>query len=254
MSAGTKWTPPVSVDARARAPRVSAAVRRRPSPSRSHCTAAPLVEHRSFERVAVGCGRLQEPVRRRRRRRRRCGRARSCRSRRSPCPRPARGSPARRAPPAGRPRSRGSRRVRPFSSPSPTGSAEPTMRGSSSRGTPNSASSSSSQSSVSRFTSSVRDAFVTSITCCSPPVSRQTRKLSTVPNASPSRAPCSRSSHSSFVAEKYGSGTRPVFAADQLGVELAAALGGAPVLPDDRRARRASRSRGPRAASSRAGS
>ena len=76
--------------------------------------------------------------------------------------------------------------VRRFSSPVPTDRRSATMRGSTSRGTPNSARSSSSQSSVSRLTSSVRDAFVTSITCCSPPVNRQTRKLSTVPNARPS--------------------------------------------------------------------
>ena len=174
-------------------------------------------------------------MRRRARVARRCGRARSCPCRRSPCPRPARGSPARRAPPAGRRRCRGSRPC--GRSARPARPTRPSRRcaAAASRGTPNSASSSSSQSSVTRSTSSVRDAFVTSITCCSPPVSRQTRKLSTVPNASPSLEPCSRSSHSSFVAEKYGSGTRPVLRADELGIELAAAFGGAPVLPDDRR-------------------
>ena len=57
----------------------------------------------------------------------------------------------------------------------------------------------------------VRAAFVTSVTWRPPPVSFHTSQLSTVPNAS-SVAGCSvrASSHSSFVAEKYGSGTRPV--------------------------------------------
>ena len=45
---------------------------------------------------------------------------------------------------------------------------------------------------------------------CAPPVSRQTSQESTVPNASSPAAPASRSSHSSFVAEKYGSGMSPV--------------------------------------------
>ncbi len=84
------------------------------------------------------------------------------------------------------------------------------MRGSSARSTPKSPSSSSSHSSVRRFARSVREAFVASVTCTSPPVSFQTSQLSTVPNANPSPGPCSRSSHSSFVAEKYGSGTSPV--------------------------------------------
>jgi len=80
----------------------------------------------------------------------------------------------------------------------------------------------------------VRDAFVASVACTAPPVSFQTSHASTVPNASPSWG-CSRSSHSSFVAEKYGSGHEACARADQVGVELAAAVGGAPVLPDDRR-------------------
>ena len=83
------------------------------------------------------------------------------------------------------------------------------MRGSSARSTAKRSSSSSSQSSVSSDASIVRDAFVASVTCTSPPVSFQTSQVSTVPNASPAR-PCSRRSHSSFVAEKYGSGTSPV--------------------------------------------
>ena len=57
----------------------------------------------------------------------------------------------------------------------------------------------------------VREAFVTSVTCAAPPVSFQTSQLSTVPKASRSVETSVRArSHSSFVAEKYGSGTRPV--------------------------------------------
>ena len=83
------------------------------------------------------------------------------------------------------------------------------VSGSSDRSTPKSASSSSSQSSVSSRSSIVRDALVKSVACTRPSVSFQTSHESTVPNASPSGLR-SRRSHSSFVAEKYGSGTRPV--------------------------------------------
>ncbi len=51
--------------------------------------------------------------------------------------------------------------------------------------------------------SSVRDAFVRSVTCSRPPVSFQTSHESTVPKASSSSGSWTRaSSHSSFVAEK----------------------------------------------------
>ncbi len=62
----------------------------------------------------------------------------------------------------------------------------------------------------------VRAAFVASVTWDAPPVSRQIRNVSTVPNAnSPAsartRAPSIlSSSHATFVAEKYGSSNRPV--------------------------------------------
>ena len=63
----------------------------------------------------------------------------------------------------------------------------------------------------SRSTSIVRDAFVRSMTCAAPPVRFQAIQLSTVPNAS---SACERSTrsriHSSLLAEKYGSHTRPV--------------------------------------------
>ncbi len=84
--------------------------------------------------------------------------------------------------------------------------------GSSARGTPSSvAAARASQSSVCRSNSSVRDAFVTSVTCAAPPVSRQTRKLSTVPNASSPalgaraqrRRRC-RAASAILVPEKYG--------------------------------------------------
>ena len=47
-------------------------------------------------------------------------------------------------------------------------------------------------------------------------------------------APYAASIHSTFVAEKYGSGTRPVRSRTQVGRQLAAAVGRAAVLPDDR--------------------
>ena len=56
----------------------------------------------------------------------------------------------------------------------------------------------------------VRDALVESVTCVLPPVNRQIRKLSTVPNARSPRSANVRafstlsSSHAIFVAEKYG--------------------------------------------------
>ena len=62
-----------------------------------------------------------------------------------------------------------------------------TIRGSTDAATPKSASSSSSQSSVSRSTSSVREAFDTSVTCS--PVSLQTSQESTVPKARSPAAP-----------------------------------------------------------------
>jgi hypothetical protein len=56
----------------------------------------------------------------------------------------------------------------------------------------------------------VRDAFETSVAWTAPPVSRQRSHVSTVPKASPSCDPASPRIHSSFVAEKYGSGVSPV--------------------------------------------
>src|SRR6266566_151449 len=92
---------------------------------------------------------------------------------------------------------------------------EPTA-GNTDRGTPNSFSSSSSQSPVRRLNNIVRDALLGSVTCTRPPVKFQTSHESTVPNASLpafalARAPGTlRSIHSSFVPEKYASTTRPV--------------------------------------------
>ena len=64
VSAGTKTTPPVDSTLRASAS-LSAASPSTPRPSRSHWIAAPLDEHRALERVPVGGGGLQQPVRRR---------------------------------------------------------------------------------------------------------------------------------------------------------------------------------------------
>ncbi len=86
-----------------------------------------------------------------------------------------------------------------------------TMRGNTPSGTPNNSHSQGSQRRVSRCIRLVRDAFVTSMTCgapaAAPPASHQTRKESTVPNASSPRSarwrtPWVSSNHASFVAEK----------------------------------------------------
>ena len=101
---------------------------------------------------------------------------------------------------------------------SPTTSLDDVIRGSNARGTLKSCSSSSSQSSVARSTSSVRDALLTSVTWTAPPVRFQMSQLSMVPKASSPRSARARapgtwsSSHAIFVAEKYGSSTNPVFA------------------------------------------
>ena len=59
--------------------------------------------------------------------------------------------------------------------------------------------------------SMVRDAFVRSVAWTRPPVSFHTSHESTVPKASSEEGTSVRaSSHSSLVAEKYGSGTSPV--------------------------------------------
>src|SRR5256886_517769 len=92
---------------------------------------------------------------------------------------------------------------------------EPTC-GSTERGTPNSFSSSSSQSPVRRLNSIVRDALLGSVTCTRPPVRFHTSHESTVPEASlPAFARARalgtlRRIHSSLVPEKYASTTSPV--------------------------------------------
>ena len=112
---------------------------------------------------------------------------------------------------------------------------EATTRGSSSRSTPKSASSSSSHSSSSRPNSSVRDAFVTSLTCSSPSVSFHTSHESTVPNArSPLRALAALQDPLELGRREVRIGHEAGALADQIARQLAAALGGTPVLPDDR--------------------
>ena len=78
----------------------------------------------------------------------------------------------------------------------------------------------------------VREAFETSVTCS--PQSFQRSHESIVPKARSPAAPAFASSHSSFVAEKYGSGIEAGALADQLHRQLGAACGRPPVLPDDR--------------------
>ena len=83
-------------------------------------------------------------------------------------------------------------------------------------GTPNSAQSSRPTRRSPMSSSSVREAFVTSVTCTRPPVSFQSSQESTVPQASSpasarARAPFTLSRiHAILVAEKYGSIERPV--------------------------------------------
>ena len=125
---------------------------------------------------------------------------------------PARSTPGRRAPPAGRRRCRRREPWRRGETPRPTTPCRGDDLGQQrARSTPNSASSSSSHSPVARSSSIVREALVRSVTCAAPPVSFHTSQRSIVPKAS---SGCGRSVrariHSSFVAEKYGSGTSPV--------------------------------------------
>ena len=90
--------------------------------------------------------------------------------------------------------------------------------GSTLRGTSKSASRASSHACAWMSKSRVREALVASVACTAPPVRRQIRNVSMVPNArSPaaarSRAPSTWSRiHASLVAEKYGSRSSPVFA------------------------------------------
>src|SRR2546421_7103664 len=91
---------------------------------------------------------------------------------------------------------------------SPYTSLEDDTAGSTERGTPNSFSSSSSQSPLRRLNSIVREALLGSVTCTRPPVKFQTSHESTVPNASfpafaLARAPATfLRIHSSLVPEK----------------------------------------------------
>ena len=106
--------------------------------------------------------------------------------------------------------------------PSRPGSVSPstpdvgTIVGSSARGISNNSSSESFQCLVCRSNSIVREALLGSVACTRPAVSFQASHVSIVPKASSPRRARSRapgmlsSSHSSFVAEKYASSTRPV--------------------------------------------
>ena len=107
------------------------------------------------------------------------------------------------------------------------------MRGNRPRSMPKSASSSSSQSSVASETSSVRDAFVASVTCTSPPVSFQTSQRVDRPEREPV-APVLAQKPLELRRREVRIGNEPRALADQVGVELAAALRRAAVLPDDR--------------------
>ena len=98
----------------------------------------------------------------------------------------------------------------------PKSPAQSRIGGSRACGTANNSHSSASQLPSRMFISRVRAAFVASVACTLPPVSRHNRKLSTVPKArrpscAAARAPSMwSSSQAILVAEKYGSSTRPV--------------------------------------------
>ena len=99
----------------------------------------------------------------------------------------------------------------------PYASLDDRTSGSTLAGTPNSRSSSASQSHVWMSNSIVRDALLTSVTCCRPLVSFHISHVSTVPNASlpasaRARAPGTLSRiQRILLAEKYASMRRPVF-------------------------------------------
>ena len=186
VSAGTKVTPPVEATL-ARAPR--SRPRRRAGRGRRAATAAaaPLDEHRALERVAVGGGRLEQAVRRRRRVVARVheheaagavGRLALAR-RVAALPVERRLLVARDA----ADRQRAHRAARPPPPPRRSARSAAAARGRRRRARAARRPSRASRSE----TSSVREAFVTSVTCASPPVSFQTSHVSTVPKARPSR-------------------------------------------------------------------
>lgn len=214
-------TPPVSgTDAAIAA--VSSALPMMPSPSRSHCTAAPATN--TLPSIAKSASARGEAARVDTSRfRDTAGRPPVCRSAKHPVPYvffawPARKhawpasaacwSPAIPAISTGAPNR--------AASVSPTTPDDATIRGSIARGTPNKSSISPAQSPVSRFMSMVREAFVTSVACTAPPVRFQMSHVSTVPNSrSPAEARAGASGTLSriqriLLAEKYASTMSPV--------------------------------------------
>ena len=116
------------------------------------------------------------------------------------------------------------------------------IRGSIARGTPNSASSSSSQSSVARSTSSVREALVTSVTCTPAGQAPDQPAVDGAEGQLAALGPLARAGH--VVEQPVDLGRREVRIEHQAGpfarpgpraaaAQRGAALGGAPVLPDD---------------------
>ena len=225
-----------------------------PSPSRSHCTAAPLDEHRAFERVAVGGGGLQQPVRRRRCSRRRCGRARSSRCRRSPSPRPAamtalaveRGLLV-----AGDPADRHRRAEQLSLADDLARSRRSAAAASGRRRRARAARRPSRASRATRASSATRSSRRSRAPRRRSASRRATQ--STVPNARPSRGVLAQQPLE-LRRREVRVGNEPGARTNQLGVELAAALGGAPVLPDDRGRDRLAGRAVPERPSSRAGS
>ena len=165
---------------------------------------------------------------------RRCSAAGSSRCRRCSWPSRAGSRPDRRAPPAGRRRRRRSGSRRPGS---PGRSRrrpgwKAATAGSMARGMSSSARISSSQSPERMLKSMVRLALEKSVTCTRPPVSRQMRKVSTVPKStSPRAARCAQAGH--VVQEPLELGARKVGVQHQAG--LLADHVRKPALPSDHR-------------------
>ena len=233
VSAGTNDTPPVESTLHAIAS-LSAALASTPSPSRSHCKAAPRDEDRTFERVAVGGGRREQAVRRRRHLVARVDEHEAPGAVRhlGLAPRMAALPEERRLLVAGD--RRGSAASGRAAQPRRTRASEREDRRQHARDRRRGARAGRRPSRACRGRHSiVRDAFVVSVACTAPCVSCQTSHESTVPKASPGRRVLSEQPLE-LRPREVRIGHEPGALADQVRVERPAALGRAPVLPHDR--------------------
>ena len=118
----------------------------------------------------------------------------------------------------------------------PNSAAQSRTSGRTARGMLNRRSNSSSHAPRRMSNSMVRAALVASVACTRPPVSRQSRKQSTVPKASVPRSAAARapamlsSSQASLVAEKYGSASNPVRAVSSASAPSARSLSQCPAV------------------------